>query len=54
MTPNNFKWYLHALLFIHTQRVIKRQMDKVEDEEDEEDEDEDDEDDEGIDIEEEE
>jgi len=47
MTPNNFKWYLHALLFIHTQRVIKRQMDKVEDEED-------DEDDEGIDIEEEE
>jgi len=43
MTPNNFKWYLHALLFIHTQQVIKRQMDKVEDEEDE--------DDEGIDIE---
>jgi hypothetical protein len=49
MTPNNFKWYLHALLFIHTQQVIKRQMSKVEDE-DEDDED----DDEGIDIEEEE
>jgi hypothetical protein len=49
MTPNNFKWYLHALLFIHTQQVIKRQMNKVEDE-DEDDED----DDEGIDIEEEE
>ena len=48
MTPNNFKWYLHALLFIHTQQVIKRQMDKVEDEKDE------DEDDEGINIEEEE
>jgi hypothetical protein len=45
MTPNNFKWYLHALLFIHTQRVIKRQMEKAED---------DDDDDEGIDIEEEE
>jgi len=43
MTPNNFKWYLHALLFLHTQWVIKRQMAKVEDEEDE---DEDD----GIDI----
>jgi len=49
MTPNNFKWYLHALLFIHTQRVIKRQMDKREDEDEDEDED-----DEGIDIEEEE
>jgi hypothetical protein len=45
MTPNNFKWYLHALLFIHTQRVIKRQMEKAEDDEDDE---------EGIDIEEEE
>jgi hypothetical protein len=46
MIPNNFEWYLHALLFIHTQRAIKRQMDKVKDEEDE--------DDKGIDIEEEE
>jgi hypothetical protein len=36
MTPNNFKWYLHALLFIHTQRVIKRQIAKVEEEEEEE------------------
>jgi hypothetical protein len=49
MTPNNFKWYLHALLFIHTQQVIKRQMNKVENEDDE-----DEDDDEGIDIEEEE
>ena len=48
MTPNNFKWYLHALLFRHTQRVIKRQMAKVEDEGDEDDEDD------GIDIEDEE
>jgi hypothetical protein len=46
MTPNNFKWYLHALLFIHTQRVIKRQIAKVEEEEEEEEEDYDD----GIDI----
>jgi hypothetical protein len=30
MTLNNFKWYLHALLFLHTQWVIKRQMAKVE------------------------
>ena len=47
MTPNNLKWYLPASLFLHTQRVIKRHMAKVEDE------DEDDEDD-GIDIEDEE
>ena len=39
MTHNNFKWYLHALLFLHTQQVIKRQMAKVEDEEEEDDED---------------
>jgi len=45
MTPNNFKWYLHSLLFLHTQQVIKRQMAKVENEEDEDDEDD------GIDIE---
>jgi hypothetical protein len=49
MTPNNFKWCLHALLFFHTQRV-KRQMAKVEDEGDEDKDDEDD----GIDIEDEE
>ena len=29
MTPNNFKWFLHSLLFIHTQRVIKAQKDKA-------------------------
>ena len=50
MTPNNFKWYLHVLLFIHTQRVIKRKMAKVEDEGDENENDEND----GIDIEDEE
>ena len=37
MTPNNFKWYLHVLLFIHTQRIIKRQMAKGEDEGEDED-----------------
>ena len=34
MTSNNFKWYLHALLFLHTQWVIKRQMAKIEDDDD--------------------
>src|SRR6202050_584112 len=29
MTPNNFNWFLHSLLFLHTQRVIKTQKDKV-------------------------
>ena len=47
MTPNNFKWYLHALLFLHTQRVIKRQMAKVEDEDDDDDDDDDDDGDDG-------
>ena len=37
MTPNNFKWYLHVLLFIHIQQVIKRLMAKVEDEAEDED-----------------
>ena len=26
MTVYNFKWFLHAMLFIHTERVIKKQM----------------------------
>jgi len=41
MTPNNFNWFLHSLLFLHTQRVIKAQQDKAKKSEDE-DEDEDD------------
>jgi hypothetical protein len=48
MSPNNFKWYLHALLFLHTLRVIKRQRATVEDDNYEDD------DIEGIDIEDEE
>src|ERR1700691_4858872 len=39
MTPNNFNWFLHSLLFIHTQRVIKAQQDKAKKSEDEDDDD---------------
>ena len=46
MTVYNFKWFLHAMLFIHTQQVIKKK--KLKDNK------EDDQDEEGIDIEEEE
>ena len=49
MTVDNFNWFLHSMLFIHTQRVIKRQKEKEKKGEDEEEEDE-----EGIEIEEEE
>ena len=45
MTVYNFKWFLHAMLFIHTQQVIRKQ--KLRDDK------EGDEDEEGIDIEEE-
>ena len=56
MTVYNFKWFLHAMLFIHTQRVIQKQAIKNRREEDEEEdeEDEDEESEEGTDIEEEE
>jgi hypothetical protein len=30
MTVNNFNWFLHSLLFIHTERVIKAQKEKAE------------------------
>ena len=40
MTPNNFNWLLHSLLFLHTQRVIKAQQDKVKKSEDDDDDDE--------------
>jgi len=29
MTPNNFNWFLHSLLFLHTERVIKAQKAKA-------------------------
>ena len=25
MTPGNFNWFLHSLLFLHTERVIEAQ-----------------------------
>jgi hypothetical protein len=28
MTVDNFNWFLHAMLFLHTERVIKKQLDK--------------------------
>ena len=39
MTPNNFNCLLHSLLFLHTQRVIKAQQDKVKKSEDDDDDD---------------
>ena len=49
MTPNNFDWFLHSMLFYHTRYVITKQ-EKAKHYEQEKDEDEDeDEDDEGED-----
>jgi hypothetical protein len=28
MTVGNFNWFLHTMLFLHTERVIKRQVEK--------------------------
>ncbi|KAF8809321.1 hypothetical protein BYT27DRAFT_7094759, partial [Phlegmacium glaucopus] len=28
MTPSNFNWFIHAMLFYHTRNVIKRQINK--------------------------
>ena len=47
MTIHNFNWFLHFLLFLHTQWVIRKQQEKAREKEEEEDEE-----DEGIDIEE--
>jgi hypothetical protein len=49
MTVHNFNWFLHALLFLHTERVIKKQQEKAKKKERDEDEDEEEE--EGINIE---
>ena len=35
MTPNNFNWFLHTLLFFHTERVIKAQREKAAKQQDE-------------------
>ena len=38
MTPSNFNWFLHVMLFYHTRFVIEKQNEKIsgikEDEED--------------------
>jgi hypothetical protein len=43
MTPGNFNWLLHSLLFLHAERVIQKQNDQAtgrqENNEDEEEED---------------
>jgi hypothetical protein len=28
MTVNNFNWFIHAMLFLHTERVIEKQLNK--------------------------
>ena len=38
MTIDNFRWFLHVMLFIQTQRVIQKQKNKEKVEENEEDE----------------
>jgi len=34
MTPDNFNWFLHTMLFYHTQRVIQKQEEQDDGEED--------------------
>ena len=29
MTPGNFNWFLHSMLFYHTKNVIKKQEEKA-------------------------
>jgi hypothetical protein len=33
MTPGNFNWFLHSMLFYHTRYVLKKQQQKEVDEE---------------------
>lgn len=28
MTVNNFNWFIHAMVFLHTERVIEKQLSK--------------------------
>ena len=35
MTPRNFNWFLHTMLFYHTKYVIQKQMMKKQAEEEE-------------------
>jgi hypothetical protein len=36
MTPGNFNWFLHAMLFYHTKYVLRKQQMKKQEEEEEE------------------
>jgi hypothetical protein len=29
MTPGNFDWFLHSLLFLHAERVIQKQNERA-------------------------
>jgi len=29
MTPSNFNWFIHVMLFYHSRNVIKRQVNKA-------------------------
>jgi hypothetical protein len=42
MTAGNFNWFLHAMLFIHTQRVLQKLKEKLEREDNQDDDSEDD------------
>ena len=42
MTTGNFNWFLHTMLFVHTQRVIQKQKEKLEKEDEVDDDDVDD------------
>ena len=33
MTPSNFNWFLHTMLFIHTKRVIQQTQKKASEDE---------------------
>jgi len=28
MTVNNFNWFIHTMVFLHTERVIEKQLNK--------------------------
>lgn len=34
MTPTNFNWFLHTMLFLHTQKIIKQQQPTQNDDDD--------------------
>jgi hypothetical protein len=44
MTPGKFNWFLHSMLFLQTQHVLKKQKENTEDHESGDDDDDDDDD----------